>query len=333
MLLVRSAAACLMLALAAADRFPIRIINLDRDTARLAMVMKQLSSKGVPPRSIERQPAVLGSALGLEELRANSTFLSRLFATRGMIGCYLSHRAFWESTLQRKDADWVLVLEDDVQLEDDFCRRVAAAVDELQSCAETRDTWDVLLIGALGCVNPTRGYGLNRINAFVAGGGRAPRKVTEHIHVPRRPFGTHAYALSKRGAAKLLRRAAIANHHIDAVAWGLPDLQLYCVHPMLAFQAFDDSTIGGTQHAWEALIPNWTLDRYTRVTLHWAYNEPALRIPGTGVTLTIGRSLILGLLGYVAAIVSGSRLFLLAHSLLSLAVFLLLRCMVQPVAR
>ena len=84
--------------------------------------------------------------------------------------------------------------------------RVTAAVNELQGCDETRDQWDVLLLGALGCVNPSRSYGLNRINAFVSGGGREPRQVTEHIHVPRRPFGTHAYVLSKRGAAALLAR-------------------------------------------------------------------------------------------------------------------------------
>ena len=312
--------------------FPIRVINLDRDTARLATVLAQLEAKGVPRDSIERQPAVLGKSLTDEELRKCTTLLSRMFATRGMIGCYLSHRDFWAHTLAREDSEWVLVLEDDVEVADDFCTRVAAAVEELQACAETRDQWDVLLIGALGCVHPEGRHGLNRINAFVSGGGRKRRRVTEQIHVPRRPFGTHAYALSKRGAAKLLARAPIATMHVDAVAWGLPELQLYCVHPMLAHQAFDDSTIGGTQRGPEALLPHICLDPYTRVTLRWAWNEPVIHLPMTPITLTIGRSLLISAFGFAIAAATGNRAFLAGHTALNLAVFFLLRYLLRPVA-
>eukprot|EP00977_Amphora_coffeiformis_P007795 scaffold1697_cov180-Amphora_coffeaeformis.AAC.31 len=36
-----------------------------------------------------------------------------------------------------------------------------------------------------------------------------------------RPFGTHAYVLSKRGAEKLLRRAWKATYHVDCVISGI----------------------------------------------------------------------------------------------------------------
>lgn len=322
----------LLPAIATASSLPsINVINLDRDTARLESVLKQLTDKGVPLESIQRQPAVLGSALSNEEMRSNTTRMARWFATRGMIGCFLSHRNFWQRTLEG-DAEWALVVEDDVEVEDNFYERVVAAVKELDGCPEAHGEWDVLMIGAIGCVNPERSFGLNRINSFVSGGGRTPKRLSEHIHVPRRPFGTHAYVLSKRGAAKLLRVASLASMHVDAVAWGIQELNLYCVHPMLAHQAFDDSTVGGTQRGPEALIPNLVIDPYTRITLRWAFNEPVINVPFTGVTLTIGRSLLLLIVGYAVAAATGSRALFAAHTMLTISCFLLLRVMVQPAA-
>jgi hypothetical protein len=50
--------------------------------------------------------------------------------------------------------------------------QVRAAVEELEACPETAGKWDVLMIGALGCVNPSGKNGLNRLVAFTGGGGR-----------------------------------------------------------------------------------------------------------------------------------------------------------------
>jgi hypothetical protein len=86
---------------------------------------------------------------------------------------------------------------------------------------------------------------------------RRARQVTPSVIVPRRPFGTHAYALSRRGAEKLLKRAAVASYHIDVVIWGMPDLELYCCAPMLAHQAFDaPSTIGAVLGGLEVKPPS-----------------------------------------------------------------------------
>jgi hypothetical protein len=164
----------------------------------------------------------------------------------------------------------------------------------------------------------------------VATGGRKPRWVTEHVHVPRRPFGTHAYVLSRRGAAKLLQRVQLASIHVDAVAWGLRELNLFCVHPMLAFQAFADSTIGDTKGGLEERLPHLLLDPYTRITLIWVFNEPIIVVPGLGLTLTIGRAMVLLVLGFAIAAARRSPALLAAHSALTASVFLLLRQMVRP---
>ena len=212
--------------------------------------------------------------------------------------------------------------------------------------------WDVLLVGALGCVNPSGRYGLNRINAFIGGGGRAARRVSPRVTVPRRPFGTHAYVLSKRGAAKLLRRASLATYHIDAVCWGIGDLRLFCCAPMLAHQAFQGpSTIGAVLGGLEVALPNVVLDAYTGATLPWAFNEPVVRVPGLGTVLTIGRSLGLGALGFAlvlglhllaalrgatlglespAALAVAANRFLALHASAVVAMFALLRCMLVP---
>ena len=100
------------------------------------------------------------------------------------------------------------VLEDDAVLSDDFCEKLDELVATLDGCAETSGKWDVLVLGAFGSVQPDRDgrIGVRDVNAIVAGGWRRPRKVARMprsdllIHVPRRPFGTHAYVISKRGA-------------------------------------------------------------------------------------------------------------------------------------
>ncbi len=105
----------------AASSFPISVINLNKDTARLAAVKAQFAKSKVG--NWRRLSAVYGANLTPAELRQSTTALARLFATPGMIGCYLSHRAFWEQTLA-EDAPWACVLEDDVKLADNFCEKV-----------------------------------------------------------------------------------------------------------------------------------------------------------------------------------------------------------------
>ena len=199
---------------------------------------------------------------------------------------YLSHVECWRRTLAATDPNaradaradaaageapgasgrYSLIFEDDVVLQPDFRKRAAAAVAELEADPEVGPTWDVLMLGALGCVHPEGKHGLNRINSFISGGGRRARRVTERIYVPRRPYGCHAYLLSHRGAAKLMARASLANWHVDGVAWGIRDLNLYCVAPLLAHQAFvDPSTLGATMRGLEARIPRVIVDEYTKV--------------------------------------------------------------------
>jgi len=208
---------------------------------------------------------------------------------------------------------------------------VLRALDEVEH-SPFRDTWDVILVGALGCVHPQGRHGLNRINAIVSGGGRRPSQVSEHVHVPRRPYGCHAYLLHRRGARKLLQRAPLAAYHVDGVAWGLRDLDILCVDPLLAFQGLTaPSTLGAVESGIEGRLPRIILDDYTGVTLPWTFNEPVIK---TGpMTWTIGRCLSAIIAGYALSLGLRSRRLMYAHSALTFVCCSLVRILVQPAVR
>ena len=298
----------------ASSSLPCFVINLERDKARLASVTEELSSNG-DGVEFTRFPATDGRALTDSELRQNTTWLGRHLCTRGMIGCYCSHRRIWEMVAESYDV--AMVLEDDVALSTDFSDRAEAAVKELET-AVGQGEWDVLMLGALGCVEPNGRYGANRLTAAISGGMRRTRRLSERIHVPQRPYGTHAYLLSRRGAKKLLERVPLAVHHVDNVAWGVQSLELYLTHPMLAFQKSEaPSTVGANENGIEARLPSLVLDAYTGVTLKWTWNEPIVRFGP--LTMTLGRCLSAIAAGYALAALTASRRVLCIHTALTLA--------------
>lgn len=237
-------------------------------------VKSQLVSAGV---RYERAPAVDGMLLTKSELQANVTALGRALMTRGMIGCFLSHRKCWQRCADANGGPMIVFEDDGLATAEDSKWKGAAssapvpALDQCPSrpltrpraCASARavvladnftavlseamadlpDDWDVLLLGALGAVHP-KYYGLNLMHAMMAGGMHWPRWVSPSIHTPLRPFGTHAYVISARGAKKLLAAAPRASYHVDVVAWGLRQLRLFAVHPLIAKQTHGDTTIG-----------------------------------------------------------------------------------------
>ena len=81
-------------------------------------------------------------------------------------------------------------------------------------------------------------------------------------------------------------------------------------------------------------LPNWIIDEYTNVTFKWAFNEPVIRLPGTGLLLTVGRSLLLGigglLVGSILFFLQKAQWFLPVHCVTILFVYIFLRVMNLP---
>lgn len=260
------------------------VINLPRHATRRASIARELAKADVP---FEWAPAVDGSLLESAALLESVTPLGRALLTRGIIGCFLSHRRCWEACVAC--AAPIIVLEDDAVLAASFATQLRAILAEL---ATLERGWDVLLVGALGCVHPRGRYGANVLHGLMGGGLRWPRSLSSTLHVPCRPFGTHAYVISPAGAERLLALCPRANFHVDVTAWGQRSLRLYLgttpEGELLAKQAHQTpSTIGGLHdRAW---LPTFTVDAYTGAEFAWAFNAPVLQVGG--VVLTIGRSL------------------------------------------
>ena len=214
---------------------PALVINLPRDAERFAGVKKQMDDQGV---YFERIDAVNGRALSESERRANATAAARALLTPGMIGCYLSHRKCWQLCVEGGH-DAVLVFEDDAVLMPEFKSKLLGAMEDVP------DDWDVLLLGGLAAVHPKLKFGVAGWGALSMYGIsmpetlRWPKRISERVHVPVRPAGTHAYAVSARGAAKLLSICPRANFHVDLAAWGRA-ASTYTVNPLLAKQTHED---------------------------------------------------------------------------------------------
>ena len=313
------------------------VINLSRDKERWKSVFRELVSKGVPRRRIQRINAVYGKNLTPEDLATNTTFVARHFSTPGTIGCYLSHRNCWELTAN-SDKPFQVILEDDVIVAEDFPQAVANILREIdEDCPDTRNgNWDVIFLGALGCVHPEGKHGVNWIASIMSGGLRRPGKLENatHCHLPRRPLGAHAYILSKRGAEKLLQNCWKVSGHVDVVAWGDPSLTAISVHPMLAHQNMGSvSTIGAVTKGLETKLPSLVLDNYTGIVLEWVYNAPVLQLGP--FLLTMGRSVTYIMGGYIVAALLYDKhpWILVVHTIIFAILFVLTKATTMRVGK
>ncbi|MBB3952526.1 glycosyltransferase family 25 protein [Aureimonas jatrophae] len=190
---------------------PIRVINLDRATARLDFMARQLGGLGL---AFERRRAVETADIAPDlERRINHRWERPLSGPE--LGCLLSHVAIWREVAAGTGP--VLVLEDDAVLS---CRlpEALAALSRLDAEMVNIET-----------------FGRRR---FVA---RRSVAVGEGLWVRqtrRDKSGSAAYLLWPAGARRLLasfeaRGAAPA----DAFLFTCPGLRLFQVEPALAIQA------------------------------------------------------------------------------------------------
>jgi glycosyl transferase family 25 len=110
------------------DDLGIWLINLDRDTGRLAKMEQQLAELGL---TYTRFPAIYGKD-HVEELsrRADAEAYARNMGSPilpGKMGCYASHVTVWE-TFVASPHKVALILEDDVVFHDDFLESLDAAL-------------------------------------------------------------------------------------------------------------------------------------------------------------------------------------------------------------
>lgn len=164
-------------------RIGLTLINLDRDTARLAHMAGQLEEQGL---AFERFPAVYGTAVP-EWLKpwffdAGGRVTPTL--KPGEIGVYASHISLHRALLDREDIDALLVMEDDLELAPDFA-------DVITALEAMPVDWDIIKLS-----NPPKAPYLDH-------GDIAPgRALATYSRVPN---NLGAYVISRAGAIKTTR--------------------------------------------------------------------------------------------------------------------------------
>ena len=195
---------------------PMFVLNLDRASDRWAQVQKQMSEQGL---EVERLSAVDGKKLTDAEMQTHSTKMAAFLQPRGVIGCYLSHKKFWQMVVDR-NLDSAIIFEDDVRLVNNFKDTLRNYLERLR--VEGNKPYDVLLLGAIGRVHPEGRDNLgSRFFSNYIGGKRKREVLSPFLYKPRRPAGTHAYMVSNAGARRLLGLCPKATFHVDLDVRGL----------------------------------------------------------------------------------------------------------------
>jgi glycosyl transferase family 25 len=172
---------------------PVFVINLDRDSARLESVRRELDGAGIP---FTRIPAVLGAErlgeAGLVDLASYRTRNRADSPRGGELGCYLSHLRAMEAFLAT-GAPMGVILEDDVRLLPGF--------DEVVRALGERDDWDLAKLFCYHRGMPVRG------RALAEG-----RRLCTHLAVT---TSTAAYAIRRQAAATLVATLLPMREPID----------------------------------------------------------------------------------------------------------------------
>lgn len=157
------------------------LINLDIAQERLAFMQEQARRAGI---NLERVPGVAGAAVAErwrdQFLLPDGCIASPLNA--GEVGCYASHLLVCSHIVER-DLPLAVVLEDDVEVPEDFGQFIDAVPDLLPPA------WDIIKLNN----HPSRAvYSLGRVG---------PRHL---VRFYRQPPMTGGYLISNAGARKLL---------------------------------------------------------------------------------------------------------------------------------
>jgi len=205
----------------------IYVINLDRDTERMASAHENLARLGL---GYERISGVMGKDVpGWEHLVDAEAYAWRNrndMPRAGEVGCYLSHLKAMETFL-RTDAPWCVILEDDVEV-------LPACADVLRSLAE-KDDWDFVKLFNFHSGMPVKKRNL--------GGGH---HLVAHLT---RTTSSAAYVVNRRAAETLLKSMRPISEQVDHALdrpWetGLRNRGIRPMPVVLAPVAHTTSTIG-----------------------------------------------------------------------------------------
>ena len=167
------------------QNFSALLLNLDRDTARLAHMEKQLANARI---TFVRQPGILGDDLP-DDLRPSFFDESgnpKTTMKRGELGCYASHLRALKRVESGELGNVVLVMEDDLNISPNLI----ALIDEAQNATHT--AWDIIRLS-----NPPR-------RAYAPLAQLADSRFL--VRYSKIPTSAGAYLITPAGAQKFLEQ-------------------------------------------------------------------------------------------------------------------------------
>jgi glycosyl transferase family 25 len=202
------------------------LLNMDRATERLNLILPRISNLGFP---FERISAVDGSLLSQEEIASVTDVESykkyfRMLPEPGTVGCALSHEKAWRKFLE-SDGEFALIFEDDAFFDG------AAPAEIPGALIERKHLWDIV------------GFELNHHGcplkiAELPGGTFLAAYLTNVKHAG-------CYLINRRAAGRLLEKfypIKMPVDHYYTAAWEL-DLKFAGVEPRPVRQKFERSQI------------------------------------------------------------------------------------------
>jgi glycosyl transferase, family 25 len=203
------------------------VINLDRSPERMASMSERLQALSLPWCRIS---AVEGKLLNLHQLQELSLpgFLARhgKHPKPAEVGCYLSHIRVLEAFLAQADAQYALILEDDVIFQPDLL----AVLTSLLAC---KDQWDLV-----------------RLAGFHSGGPVGVRTLTPKRRLTVmffRQTSSAAYLINRHAARQMLSTLlpmTVPYDHAFDRPWAM-GIRARMVHPLpITLDTAQVSTIG-----------------------------------------------------------------------------------------
>lgn len=217
-------------------KIPIYIINLDKDYERLQITEKEIHREG---HKYKRIKGVYGKNLSNKQKQKYSTIFCSNFCTDSMIGCALSHIKAWKTLVKNKD-EYALILEDDVNLVNNFDKEMYNALNNVP------ENYDMLYLGyTVGTKDGSHNMS-TLITQTLTGVKQTGKIINDAIHIPFFPMALHSYILSYKGAKKLLSKFEndkIFNHIDFQLTFYKNDLNIYATNTDLVTQrkSNDDS--------------------------------------------------------------------------------------------
>jgi glycosyl transferase family 25 len=165
------------------QNFVALLINLDRDTDRLAHMEQQLARAGV---AFTRQPGILGNAVP-DDLRPyfyHADGTPKTTMKRGEIGCYASHLRALQYAASGEGGELTLIMEDDLDIASKLPEIIDGAVRVLPA------GWDILRLSS----PPRRAYApVARIGSSLL------------VRYSKIPNSAGAYLVTRTGAQNFLQ--------------------------------------------------------------------------------------------------------------------------------